>query len=129
MAAVVIAVGAVTAIGFFSDRLNRAMTYQSADLLGADLRLTSPEPVPPGWLKEAVGQGLRQAETLGHRHQDQPAVPHAAFRDDVIREVLDLLDRAAQHRDLHAAVVVGVHVQRRERQVVMLVCRAGQAPR
>jgi putative ABC transport system permease protein len=63
-AAVVIAVGAVTAIGFFSDRLNRAMTYQSADLLGADLRLTSPEPVPPGWLKEAAGQGLRQAETL-----------------------------------------------------------------
>ena len=63
-AAVVIAVGAVTAIGFFSDRLNRAMTYQSADLLGADLRLTSPEPVPPGWLKEAAGQDLRQAETL-----------------------------------------------------------------
>ncbi|MDO8705986.1 MAG: FtsX-like permease family protein [Sulfuricaulis sp.] len=63
-AAVVIAVGAVTAIGFFSDRLNRAMTYQSADLLGADLRLTSPEPVPSSWLKQAAGQGLRQAQTL-----------------------------------------------------------------
>ncbi|MCR4332176.1 MAG: FtsX-like permease family protein, partial [Sulfuricaulis sp.] len=63
-AAVVIAVGAVTAIGFFSDRLNRAMTYQSADLLGADLRLTSPEPAPSSWLKEAAGQGLRYAETI-----------------------------------------------------------------
>jgi putative ABC transport system permease protein len=63
-AAVVIAVGSVTAIGFFSDRLNRAMTYQSADLLGADLRLTSPEPVPSIWLEQAVSQGLREAEAL-----------------------------------------------------------------
>ncbi len=63
-AAVVIAVGAVTAIGFFSDRLNRAMTYQSADLLGADLRLTSPEPVLASWLTAAEEQGLRQTQTL-----------------------------------------------------------------
>jgi len=63
-AAIVIAVGAVTAISFFSDRLNRAMTYQSADLLGADLRLTSAEPVPATWLNTAVDHGLRHAETL-----------------------------------------------------------------
>ena len=66
----------------------------------------------------AVRMGFR---LLGHRHQDQAAVPHAPLRDDVVREMPDLLDRAAQHRDLHAAVVVEVHVQRRERQVVMLV--------
>ncbi|HJW12681.1 MAG TPA: FtsX-like permease family protein, partial [Albitalea sp.] len=63
-AAVVIAVGAVTAIGFFNDRLNRAMTYQSADLLGADLLLRSPEPVPADWLKAARERNLRPAETL-----------------------------------------------------------------
>ncbi|MDO8705923.1 MAG: FtsX-like permease family protein [Sulfuricaulis sp.] len=63
-AAVIIAVGAVTAIGFFSDRLNRAMTYQSADLLGADMQLTSPDPVPAEWLKAAADQGLRQTQTL-----------------------------------------------------------------
>ena len=62
--AIVIAVGAVTAISFFSDRLNRAMTYQSADLLGADLRLTSAEPVPATWSKTAADHGLRHAETL-----------------------------------------------------------------
>ncbi len=63
-AAVVIAVGAVTAIGFFNDRLNRAMTYQSADLLGADLLLRSPEPVPADWFTAAREQNLRPAETL-----------------------------------------------------------------
>ncbi|BAV32848.1 ABC transporter permease [Sulfuricaulis limicola] len=63
-AALVIAVGAVTAIGFFSDRLNRAMTYQSADLLGADLRLTGAEPVPAEWIRSAADHGLRHVETL-----------------------------------------------------------------
>ncbi len=64
IAAMVIAVGAVTAIGFFNERLNRAMTYQSSDLLGADLQLTSPEPIPTDWLAVASNQGLRHAETL-----------------------------------------------------------------
>jgi putative ABC transport system permease protein len=63
-AALVIAVGAVTAIGFFSDRLNRAMTYQSVDLLGADLRLTGAEPAPAEWIKSAIDHGLRHVETL-----------------------------------------------------------------
>lgn len=63
-AAVVIAVGAVTAIGFFNDRLHRAMTYQSADLLGADLQLRSSQPLPENWLKAADGYKLRQATTL-----------------------------------------------------------------
>jgi putative ABC transport system permease protein len=63
-AAVVIAVGSVTAIGFFSDRINRAMTGQSAELVGADLRLVSPQPPPPDWLKTAVADGLRQTQTL-----------------------------------------------------------------
>lgn len=63
-AAIVIAVGAVTAISFFSDRLNRAMTYQSADLIGADLRLTSAEPAPAAWFKAAAEHGLLHTETL-----------------------------------------------------------------
>ena len=63
-AAVVIAVGSVTAIGFFSDRINSAMTEQSADLVGADLRLASPQPLPPDWLQTAAADGLRQTQTL-----------------------------------------------------------------
>ncbi len=63
-AAVVIAVGSVTAIGFFGDRIDRAMTEQSAELVGADLRLVSPLPLPPDWLRIAAADGLRQTQTL-----------------------------------------------------------------
>ena len=64
VAALVIAVGASTAIGFFTDRLGRGMVNQSADFLGADLALVSPRPVDPAWLTQASARGLKLAETL-----------------------------------------------------------------
>jgi len=63
-AALVIAVGATSAIGFFTDRLQRAMGSQSAELLGADLILRSPRPVSDAWLRQAETLGLRHGETL-----------------------------------------------------------------
>jgi putative ABC transport system permease protein len=62
--ALVIAVGAVTAVGFFTERLSRGMTAQSAELLGADLVVTSPQPLAPDWTREARARRLRTAETL-----------------------------------------------------------------
>ena len=53
VAALVIAVTASTAIGFFTDRLGRGMANQSTDFLGADLTLESPRPVDAAWLREA----------------------------------------------------------------------------
>lgn len=64
IAALVIAVGATTAINFFTGRLNRAMVYQSADLLGADLVLRSPRPVDGQWLARAAAMSLRTAQAL-----------------------------------------------------------------
>lgn len=64
VAALVIAVGAVTAVGFFNDRMLRGMAYQSAEMLGADLVLASPEPAPPEWRDEALKQGLTRSEAL-----------------------------------------------------------------
>ena len=64
VAALVIAVAASTAIGFFTDRLGRGMANQSADFLGADLVLESPRPVATDWLHEARTQGLQAIETL-----------------------------------------------------------------
>jgi len=63
-AAMVIAVAASTAIGFFTDRLGRGMVNQSADFLGADLALLSPRPVDAAWLEQARVQGLRVSESL-----------------------------------------------------------------
>jgi putative ABC transport system permease protein len=64
VAALVIAVAASTAIGFFTDRLGRGMANQSADFLGADLTLVSPRPVDAAWLNEARDAGLQAIETL-----------------------------------------------------------------
>jgi putative ABC transport system permease protein len=63
-AAIVIAVAASTAIGFFTDRLGRGMISQSADFLGADLALESPRPVSPAWIAQARQRTLQVSETL-----------------------------------------------------------------
>jgi len=62
--ALIIAVGAVSAVGFFNDRVTRGMTQQSAELLGADLVLISPQPVTPALLEPAEARGLRRAEAI-----------------------------------------------------------------
>lgn len=62
--AMVIAVGAVTAIGFFNDRLQQGLTHRSAELLGADVALQSPELLPQAWLDQARERGLKTAATV-----------------------------------------------------------------
>jgi putative ABC transport system permease protein len=63
-AAVVIAVGAVTAVGFFNDRLDRGLTQRSAGLLGADFILSAPAPVTNEWIDTAERRGLHAAAAL-----------------------------------------------------------------
>lgn len=63
-AAIVIAVGAVTAVGFFNERLDRGLTRRSAELLGADMILASPAPVDSAWIKTADRDGLRTLEVV-----------------------------------------------------------------
>lgn len=63
-AALVIAVGAVTAVGFFNDRLQNGLTHRSAELLGADLVLNSPEPLVGAWLDRAATSALRTAAAV-----------------------------------------------------------------
>jgi putative ABC transport system permease protein len=57
--AIVIAVGAVTAVGFFNDRLDRGLGRRSADLLGADMILRSSAPVTPSWLEAAARYSVK----------------------------------------------------------------------
>ena len=61
---VVVAVAAVTSVGFFTDRVERAMSHQAAELLGADLVVTSVDS-PRAYLREvARAQGLDIAQTV-----------------------------------------------------------------
>lgn len=64
VAAIVVAVGAVTAVGFFNDRLDRGLTQRSADLLGADFIVSRPAPIDPAWIATAARYGLKSAEAV-----------------------------------------------------------------
>src|SRR6476620_12293463 len=58
---------------------------------------------------------------LGRRDIDNVAVADSALGDDVIGERLHLAAVALQHGDLEAALLVEMYVQRRLRQVVLVV--------
>lgn len=61
--AICVAVASVTAVGFFTDRIGKAMERQAADVLAADLRVTAGQPLPAEILPHAQGLGLSTATT------------------------------------------------------------------
>lgn len=63
LAAVALAVAALTAVGFLTDRIGRAVARQANEVLAADLRLRSPDPLPEEWQLTAAQYGLRTAAT------------------------------------------------------------------
>ncbi|MDX1481816.1 MAG: FtsX-like permease family protein [Woeseiaceae bacterium] len=63
LAAVALAVAALTAVGFLTDRIGKAVARQANEVLAADLRLRSPDPVPAEWREAASDYDLRTAET------------------------------------------------------------------
>ena len=63
LAAVALAVAALTAVGFLTDRIGRAVARQANEVLAADLRLRGPDPVPIQWRDAAREHGLQTAET------------------------------------------------------------------
>lgn len=62
--ALVIAVGSVTAVGFFSDRARSAMTQQAGELLAADLLISATENNLAALRTRADKAGLRTTETV-----------------------------------------------------------------
>ena len=63
--ALIIAVAAVTAVGFFTNRIERALELQAAEMLAADLVLSSSASLPDSFLTQAESTGLKTATTLG----------------------------------------------------------------
>ncbi len=56
-----VAVAALTGVGFLVDRIGRAVQAQASEVLGADVRIETPEPLSPALTAEAEGLGLRSA--------------------------------------------------------------------
>ena len=63
VAALVVAVAALTAVGFFTDRVRQALMLEANQLLGADLLLTADRPWPSATAEDARRRGLVVAET------------------------------------------------------------------
>jgi putative ABC transport system permease protein len=74
VAALVIAIAAVTSVGFFSDRVRLALIEQANALLGADLIVVSDRPIEPSLRQEADRLGLVHAPVL--------RFPSMVIRDD-----------------------------------------------
>ena len=56
--AVVLAVGALTAVGFFADRMRSGLVRDAAQLLGGDAVVLGDKPLAPAFTQEAVRRGL-----------------------------------------------------------------------
>jgi putative ABC transport system permease protein len=63
LVAVTLAVGALTAVGFFADRLERSLARDARQLLGGDAIVSSDKPTPPSFVDEARARGLSIATT------------------------------------------------------------------
>jgi len=64
LAALIVAAGTVTAIGFLTDRINQAVQRQASEVLAADVRLRSAQPIAPKVFATADRLGLNSARIL-----------------------------------------------------------------
>jgi putative ABC transport system permease protein len=64
LSALALAVGVLTAVGFLTDRIGKAVARQANEILAADLKLRSQDPIPEGWQVLAEEHDLRTATIL-----------------------------------------------------------------
>jgi putative ABC transport system permease protein len=64
MLSLIVAVAAMTSVGFFVDRLRAGLERDAAQLLGADLVLISDQPIAKTLFDDAHAMGLTTAETV-----------------------------------------------------------------
>ncbi|MGH8209680.1 MAG: ABC transporter permease, partial [Steroidobacteraceae bacterium] len=59
--ALTVAVAALTGVGFLVSRISIAVSMQASEVLAADIRLGSPQPIGKEYVEEAARRGLRTA--------------------------------------------------------------------
>jgi putative ABC transport system permease protein len=64
LVALIVAVAAVTSVGFLADRVGRALERDAAQMLGADIVLDADEPIPPAFENQARDLGLTLVHTF-----------------------------------------------------------------
>ena len=61
--ALIVAVGSLSSVGFFVDRIRTGLARDANQLLGADLVVSADQPVNPHWSEEAIARGLSTSQT------------------------------------------------------------------
>src|SRR5829696_1501759 len=74
MLALLVAVGSLSAVGFFTSRVGRSVEQQAGEVLAADLRLESPRSIEASYDAAARRAGLRAARIL--------SMPSVVFRGE-----------------------------------------------
>ncbi|HEY9100806.1 ABC transporter permease [Chitinimonas sp.] len=62
--ALVVAIAAMSSVGFFTDRVTQALQSEADRLLAADLVLNTDQPLPPAFAAEADRRGLARGATI-----------------------------------------------------------------
>jgi putative ABC transport system permease protein len=62
--ALVVAVSALSAVGFFIDRMRTSLNRDAHQLIGADLLVNADQPIRQDWRREAARRGLLLADTV-----------------------------------------------------------------
>ncbi|MEA3133801.1 MAG: putative transport system permease protein [Gammaproteobacteria bacterium] len=93
-----VAVLSLTAVGFFTSRISQGVRAQAAEVLAADLRLESPNPIPPHYFSDAQKRGLKTAEIVSfptaifNGDQSQLAALNAVTADYPLRGHMRIAD-------------------------------------
>ncbi len=82
LVALIVAVAALTSVGFFTDRMRAGMDRDAHQLLGADMVLRTDDPVPQAWRDEATRRGLLLADTVTF-----PSMAQAGEGDDSLAQL------------------------------------------
>jgi putative ABC transport system permease protein len=85
LVALIVAVAALSASGFFIDRLRAALDRDAHQLLGADMVVAADQPVDPAWRAEAQRRGLAMAETVVF-----PSMAQAGEGEAVLSQLVSL---------------------------------------
>ena len=64
LVALIVAVSALSAVGFFVDRMRAGLERDAHQLMGADMLVSADNPIQPAWRAEAGRRGLVLAETV-----------------------------------------------------------------
>jgi len=134
-AALIVAVTAVTAVGFFGDRVRQGLQREAQQMMGGDLIVTSDHPLPERYREEARRRGLQLAETMVFPSmvmaggQAQLADIKAVSSGYPLRGSLASIARGEENsRESHRGPEAGT-VWLDERLTAALSTRAGQALR